>query len=109
MTDQQQDAQVGGLIREHGTLRKEIASLRVEASRIGTILTQSGQLLSAHAENVIFQAQPHHMMFKGPTFNPRDFDAEHILKVTNELRDKIVRREEVARNLKNLDINVDSL
>lgn len=105
MTDEQKDAQLGRLIREHKDLTNTIASLRAEARRIGGIYSSVGRVLSGSPENLIFDKESHDIRFserQGFFLQPREIDAKRLLELTNEIRESIVKQSQIARELKTL-------
>ncbi len=107
MTDEQKDALAGKLMFEHGTLVKEIAILEAEADRFGRVFVQAGILLSKSPQSLIFNRVSFDSRFGGqPAINIEELDGKRVLELTNEIRVKIVRRDEIIMRLKGMGINL---
>lgn len=110
MTQEQQDALLGASMREFDSLGKEIGTLRGETERIASKLLAAAHILEVQPENLIFDRESHDMRFHSQqTFNPRDFDAKRILEITNEIREKIVRRDRLRNTLQQMGMNPANL
>jgi hypothetical protein len=109
MTDEQQDALTGKLVREHATLLKEIATLEAEGKRIGRTFRTVADVLDRSAQNLIFDGEPHDARFNGHVIKAADLDAKHLLETANDLRTKIIRRDEVANQLKAMGVDLAHL
>src|SRR5882672_421382 len=106
MTDEQQDLLLGKLVREHGNLLKEIATLEAEAKRIARVTRIVTETLESRPQNLIFDGEPHDARFSGHAIKATDLDAKHLLEITNDLRTKMLRRDEIAAQLKGMGTDV---
>ena len=70
------------------------------------MLVTVGQALRDAPQNLIFERESHDSRFNGPVVKASDIDGKSLLEITNEIRAKLVRRDEVVRQLKGMGINV---
>ena len=106
MTHEQVDALAGKLVFEYASLGKEIGVLDAEAKRLGRSFGTAAQALDSHPENLIFDKQSHDARFNGPIVKVEDLDGQHILKLTNEIREKMARRQDIGTQLKNMGLDL---
>jgi hypothetical protein len=107
MTDNEKEVLVGKLALEHGKLLEEIAVLEAETTRIGRVLSEVGSVLTSAPQNLLFDRESHDGRFNGPVVKASDIvDGNRVLEITNEVREKIIRRDEIARQLKAIGINL---
>jgi hypothetical protein len=90
MTEEQNDAAIGRVLRERKELVNSLALLEADAHKISQRLTQLAQLLDENPQDVWFYG--HSVNTKGPPprstpFNLADFDIERILGITSTIRD----------------------
>jgi hypothetical protein len=107
VTEEKSAALVGQLVLEQQSLDRKISILKVEAARIGRIFSSIGRQL----EN-----SPKNLYFEGQSDNPRiinevevktaDIHLDGLLKITNELRADIARRDEIAVQLKSIGVDL---
>jgi len=110
MTEQDKDQQLGRLVREHADIRKTIASLKVEASRLAKIYADIGERLSREPQNLIFEKESHDSRFEAAyPIKASDIDGKRLLQLTNEIRDSMVRQDEIAQQLNNLGFDVTKI
>jgi hypothetical protein len=104
MTDQEKDALAGKLMFESKGLSEEIGALVSQAHRLGEQFNIAGRMLTSNPQNLIFDKQSHDGRFNGPVVKVEDLDGQRILKLTNEIREKMARLDTIKTQLKNMGL-----
>src|SRR5689334_18112418 len=88
MTQEDQDAAIGRIVRERKQTTEQLTLLRSEARRIGDIFAALAGFLQGQPELVVFENQPVNVEYAnlagGHIFQQRDINADAIIKLTNE-------------------------
>lgn len=90
MNDEQNDAAVGRVLRERKEVEGHLAALEADAHKISQKLAQLAQVLERNPEDAWFHGQS--VSIKGypprsPSFNISDYNMQHVVDLTNEIRD----------------------
>jgi hypothetical protein len=90
MTEEQNDAAIGRVLRERKEVVSSLALLEADAHKMSQRLTQLAQLLDESPQDVWFYGDSANT--KGPpprstSFNLADFDIQRILGITSSIRD----------------------
>jgi hypothetical protein len=107
MSEQEKNALVGGLVLEHKGVLNDIGVLEGQAKKIAHILTNAANTLSSRPQNLIFDTEPHDIRFNGSSIKADDINGTKLLALTNELRTKIIRRDEIALQLKGMGVDIN--
>ncbi|MBZ5700858.1 MAG: hypothetical protein LAN84_03340 [Acidobacteriia bacterium] len=107
MTDEQKDALVGKLVLEHGELKGETGTLRAACKKIGQTFQSVGNTLIQYPERLIFLGESYDGRFHAATtVKIEEIDGKKLLELTNEIRAKIVRQDDVTSQLKGMGVDV---
>lgn len=88
MTQEDQDAVIGRVVREQRDLRAKLAALEVEAQNIGVIFANLGAMLQGDPQGIAFENHPGPPELMGrPLFKQTDINAQKILKLVDDLRE----------------------
>lgn len=107
MSQQEQDAVIGRVVRERQEAHKTLAVLDSEAKRLGKQLSGLGEMLQIRPATIVFENQMvavHHKRQGDPLFNPNDISVERIIKLTEEIRGLRDRLDTLQNEAKNLGI-----
>ncbi|MFZ3211005.1 MAG: hypothetical protein WA188_05775 [Terriglobales bacterium] len=103
MTQEDQDAVVGRLMRERTDAERNEAALRAECDKLGRQLQDAGRALQTRPENVVFTGQSHSGDFQwqrgGALITPGSINDTRILQLTNDLRETLTKLTEIRRQL----------
>ena len=109
MSEQDKDAQVGRLMREHKQNHEELARLQIEAAKIGKKLSEIGEGLTNHPEGVHFNNEGIDTRFTQHCgFLPADLDSEAIRNLCNDYRKRMIAQGTLASQIKHLGYSVPS-
>lgn len=90
MVEEQSDAIVGRVLRERREVERRLAALEADAGRISQRLGQLEEMLDRSPQDVWFQGQSpggNGYPPRSMSFNMADFNMQHIVDLTNEIRD----------------------
>src|SRR5947207_50274 len=88
MSQEQQDAAIGKVVRERNKAEKHLGVLRAEASRLAGIFDQLADFLAHNPQQIVFELDSNDVKYaQAPRFNKSDLSAEDIIKLTDEIRD----------------------
>ena len=90
MTAEQNDAMIGRLLRERKEVEGRLAALEADAGKISQKLNQLGEMLDRSPQDVWFQGQSvggNGYPPRSASFNVVDFNIQHVINLTNEIRD----------------------
>lgn len=107
MSQDEQDAVIGRVVREHKAESSKLALLRAEADRIGNQLSNIGIILASEPHSLIRQGEGVPTELIGPklrSVNAEDIDFERVMKLTKEIRECLMRIKELDRQKLNLGI-----
>lgn len=92
MSQEEQDAVIGRVVREHKAATTKLAYLRSEATRLGQELSAIGQALMSQPDSLIRRGEDMPGRFAGPQLhivNPEALDLEKIMRLTKEIRERM--------------------
>lgn len=107
MTQQEQDAAVGRLVREVTEKNARIGALRAELCRIGHSLSQLGDELVRDPEHATFEGQAVDVRYitEGkPAFQTADINAHRLMDLTNDLRSNLSQLDQLNENARRIGI-----
>jgi hypothetical protein len=90
MTEEQEDAIIGRVLRERKKVESHLAALDADAGKISQKLGQLSEMLDRSPQDVWFHGQPVATKDYAPrsaSFNVADFDIQHVIDLTNQIRD----------------------
>src|ERR1051326_5300053 len=96
MTQENQDAVIGRIVREKKQAENQLVLLRAEADKLGSILVELGQMLKVQPEHVAFQDQPVIPRFSRAVRTYQLLDSAKIAKLTHDIRDEVAKVEELG-------------
>lgn len=103
MTEQDQDAVLGRLLRQYKEQNELAIKLEVEAKRLGQELVMLGQALSNQPAVVAFPGQGVPINFgRHYEAKPSLFDHQRLAKLVEDYRQALHKRDEYADQLKRL-------
>lgn len=104
MTQEDQDAVIGRVVRERRDLQTKAGALEAEAQNIGMMFAQLGQMLRDYPERVVFESHPApaELLGKVPVFKQADINSQKVLKLVDDLR-------ETRRALQNIEAKARQL
>ncbi|SRR6266567_1282179 len=107
MTQEQQDAIIGRVLRERGEAERHLAALQAEAARLGAYFIKVGSMLDKHPETVFFEALSTNIKYAGS--NPQilqgsNLSLEATVHTTNEIRDAMEKVERLRAECERLRI-----
>lgn len=108
MSDDQKDAVVGRVMREHKENEEQIGKLFSEAAKLGNKLNQVGQALVTHPEGVCPDGSELDIRYTQlrVSFSASDFDVAKLTALTNDYRAALQERERLERQLTQLGFPV---
>jgi hypothetical protein len=89
MTEEQKDAILGRVLRERKEVAGHLAALEADAGKISQRLGQLGKMLDRSPQDVWFQEQSaggNGYAPRSASFNIADFNIQHVVDLTNEIR-----------------------
>jgi len=89
MSQDEQDAVIGRVIRQHKEVSVKLGTLKAEAQRFGVMLVGVGEALRQHPEALLQQGESFRgeIIQRSPLQFPIDFpSAEKLQKLTTEIR-----------------------
>ena len=92
------DAELGRLIADHEAVHGRVAELRAELTRISALWTQVGGVLAQHPEN-LRQSAAAVVLSASDSVAEADVRLSTIVEMAAELRDAMVREQELAEGL----------
>lgn len=90
MIKEQNDAAIGRVLRERKEAVSSLAALEADAHKVSQKLKQLAQLLDENPQDVWFYGHSVNTSGSPPrnaSFNLADFDIEHIIGITSNIRD----------------------
>ena len=108
ITSEERAKQMGEDIFQHGELTREIAELKAALEKIGENLAIAANvLLSDEPEKLLFVGQTSDARFsQGTIIRTEQIDGSKIRLITSELREKIVRHDDLVRQLNSRGANL---
>jgi hypothetical protein len=107
VTQEDQDAIIGRLVRERAEKDATIGAIRAELYRIGQSMLALGTMLANDPEHVVFEEQPVDINYtrRGfPIFQPADFNTERLKKLTNDLRTNLQELEHMNQHARQMRV-----
>jgi hypothetical protein len=104
MTQEDQDAVIGRVVRERRELQAKLAALEVEAEKLGMMFQQLGQMLRDSPDMIVFENHPApaEIGVHVPLFKQASISAQPVIQLVDDLR-------ETQRALRNLEAKANQL
>lgn len=90
MTQADQDAVIGRIVRERAETERNISALESEAGRLGAMYRVIGDILATRPEALVFENVPRPVEYSqgaSHIFNAKDIDGNRLVSLTSELRE----------------------
>jgi hypothetical protein len=109
MSEEQEDAVIGRVIREKKEAEQHLALLQAEARKFGETFSALGASLRASAEYVVFERQEVDVRYHSPHGNNRlykaeEINAERVKTLTHEIRTALLRLATLTEEARKLGV-----